>query len=332
MNILVTGAAGFIGSQLCQSLVIDGNDVVGVDNMSPYYDVSLKEARVEVMSHSKNFHFYRISVLEKYVLEQLFLKFSFDCVVHLAAQAGIRYSYLNPDDVLSANIIGMVNTIELCRKYNVTKFVYASSSSVYGDCEQHPFQESFLSGTLLSPYAVSKKCCEDVAQNYCNIYGVPSVGLRFFTVYGPWGRPDMAPMIFAHALKDELPIFLYNKGLLIRDFTYIGDVIKGIECAIKCAGEGKLSGKHVIYNIGRGEPVSVKDFLSTLEQSMGRSAIIEERPKPHADVAYTHADITKARLEIGFMPTYTIEDGIHRFVEWFNQYYCDEFRHGGRSL
>lgn len=324
MNILVTGAAGFIGSQLCHSLVSNGNEVVGIDNMSPYYDISLKESRIDNINLFKNFHFFRMSVLEKIELEQLFHRYSFDCIVHLAAQAGVRYSYINPDEVLSANILGMINVIELCRKKNVCKFIYASSSSVYGDCHQLPFKEDFIETNLLSPYAVSKKCCEDIAESYCRIYGVASIGMRFFTVYGPWGRPDMAPMVFAQALNKGLPISLYDNGLLARDFTYIEDVVTGIECAINCAGEGKLFKKHVVYNIGRGEPVLIKDFLRLLEYCMGKSAVIDESPKPDADVTYTHADITKANKELGFFPTYTIEDGIPKFIDWFNEYYYNK--------
>lgn len=324
MNILVTGAAGFIGSQLCHSLLLGGDEVVGIDNMSPCYGTLLKDDRIENLNTFKNFHFFKMSVLDKVRLGQLFQQHSFECVVHLAALAGVRYSYLNPADVLSSNISGMISIIEQCRKSNISKFIYASSSSVYGDCNQRPFREDTAAGKLLSPYAFSKQCCEDIAQSYCYIYGVSSIGLRFFTVYGPWGRPDMAPMIFANALKNNSSISLYNNGQLVRDFTYIDDVINGIECAVKCAGEKDFIGKHVIYNIGRGEPILVKDFLSTLEHHMGKSAIIVDKSKPIADVEYTHAEISKAKIELGFEPSYSIEDGIPKFVEWFNSYYCNK--------
>ena len=320
MKILVTGAAGFIGFHLCHSLLKRGDEVIGVDNMNSYYDVSLKEARLSINATYDKYHMYKMSVSELEGLEALFSRESYDCVVHLAAQAGVRYSLDNPKDALGTNILGMINVLEMCRKYNIPKLVYASSSSVYGNSSKYPYNEGQKVDIQISPYATSKKCCEFLAESYSNIYGLLCVGLRFFTVYGPWGRPDMAPLIFANSIKDDKPIKLYDNGTLYRDFTYIDDIINGINSVIDKNFEF-YTYRHHIYNLGNGSPVAVAEFLQVLENVMAKHAITYNATKPECDVPYTFADITKASKEINFSPKYNLQKGIPLFVEWFNQYY-----------
>lgn len=337
MKILITGIAGFIGANLALKLLRLPQEmhIIGIDNMNGKYDVSLKEYRLSCIYnlyndylqsrdgklHAKSLNIIKADTCNQRLVNEIFEKYKPEIVVHLAAHAGVRYSLNSPQEVLSQNIIGMINVLESCRKYNVIKLIYASSSSVYGNSKRYPFTEDLFIQNQISPYASSKKCCEDLAQCYSSIYGLLCIGLRFFTVYGPWGRPDMAPLIFAHAIKENKPVTLYNQGNLSRDFTYIDDAINGILLAIDNAQWNTSSSNHHLYNIGYGYSVPIIDLLHLIEKGLGHSAIVYYAPKPDCDVECTFADITKAMTELGYKPKYTINDGIPLFLDWFNQYY-----------
>lgn len=342
MKILVTGAAGFIGSKLSQMLAHRGDDVVGVDNINDYYDVSLKYARMrdllgvdvvdeemifgekKVSSIYPNLSFIRLSIDDKQALDSLFECDNFDVVVNLAAQAGVRYSITHPYVYMQSNLIGFLNILEACRNYNVPRLVFASSSSVYGMNDKVPYNEDDKVDTPVSLYAASKKSNELMAHCYSKLYGFLTIGLRYFTVYGPWGRPDMSPMLFADALKEGKPIKVFNNGDMIRDFTYIDDIVEGTIRAIDHTIDKNQclhNVPHKIYNIGCSNPVKLMDFISELEIAYGKEAIKEFLPMQPGDVYQTNADTSRLEEDMGYKPHWTLHNGIASFMKWYKFYY-----------
>lgn len=315
MKVLVTGAAGFIGSKLAWALAQRGDDVVGIDNFNDYYDVRLKQARVKEFGLSVQ----TMDIADKPALDALFAAEKFDKVVNLAAQAGVRYSITNPYAYLQSNLVGFLNILEACRHFNVKHLVYASSSSVYGLNAAVPFQENGQTDKPVSLYAATKKSDELMAHAYCKLYGIAMTGLRYFTVYGPWGRPDMSPMLFASAISKGEPIKVFNNGDMLRDFTYIDDIVEGTIRCIDREPEPDENGlPYRVYNIGCGHPVKLMDFISALEQAMGREAQKEFLPMQPGDVYQTYADTTKLETEIGYKPHVQLREGIKQFVAWYN--------------
>ena len=338
MKILVTGAAGFIASKIAAMLAQRGDKVIGVDNINDYYDVRLKYARLrellgieydgldmpftEVYISTKypNFRFIRLSIEDKTAIDALFGKEHFDVVLNLAAQAGVRYSITNPYSYMQSNLVGFLNILEACRNYNVPKLVFASSSSVYGMNEQVPYNEEDKVDTPVSLYAASKKSNELMAHCYSKLYGLQTIGLRFFTVYGPWGRPDMSPMLFATALRDGKPIKVFNNGDMIRDFTYIDDIAEGtIRTIDHDIPEDKRENgvAYRIYNIGCSHPVKLMDFISEMESAYGVEAKKEFLPMQPGDVYQTNADTSRLESEMGYKPHVSLHDGIGEFMKWY---------------
>lgn len=341
MKILLTGVAGFIGSKLANVLASRGNDVFGVDNINDYYDVHLKYTRLSAllgvvadddMLYNKeyfsntlpSFCFMRMSIDDKQSLDSLFEKEKFDVVVNLAAQAGVRYSITNPYTYMQSNLVGFLNILEACRHYNVPKLVFASSSSVYGMNEKVPYSEEDKVDTPVSLYAASKKSNELMAHCYAKLYNIQCIGLRFFTVYGPWGRPDMSPMLFANALRDNQPITVFNNGDMIRDFTYIDDIVEGTIRTIDNdipADKRDNNVPYRIYNIGCSTPVKLMDFIHALETSYGKEAEKVYLPMQPGDVYQTNADTSRLESEIGYKPHWSLQDGISEFMKWYKKYY-----------
>ncbi|MEM7359267.1 MAG: NAD-dependent epimerase/dehydratase family protein [Pseudomonadota bacterium] len=320
MQILVTGAAGFIGADLTQKLLAAGHHVVGVDNMNDYYEVSLKQARLAEISRSENhgnFNFLHQDICERESCAQLFHDFAFDAVVNLAAQAGVRYSLENPQSYIDSNLVGFGNILEGCRHANVQHLIYASSSSVYGANRNFPFSEADRVDNPVSMYAATKKANELMAHSYAHLYGMRCTGLRFFTVYGPWGRPDMAPVRFASRMLKGEPIPVYNEGNMIRDFTYIDDISDGMMKVI-AAKQGE---NYRVYNIGRGEPVQLLDFIKSLETHLGVTAVLNMLPMQDGDVPRTMADTARLESDFGYRPTVSMDDGVKRFADWYRSYY-----------
>lgn len=316
MKILVTGAAGFIGFHCVRELV-KNNIIVGVDNINDYYDTNLKYARLNDLKNYKNFSFIKLDIAEdRAALENLFSENNFDLVLNLAAQAGVRYSIEHPECYVKSNIVGFFNIIECCRKYNVSKIVYASSSSVYGNLYETPFSESANVNSPESLYAATKITDELFANVYNKIYGLSFVGLRFFTVYGPWGRPDMAPFLFTNAIINDKPIRIFGNGELYRDFTYIDDIVNGIVRVVNL----DFSGKNEILNIGHGSPIKLLDFISIIEKEIGKSAKKIFCDMQPGDVYTTYADTSKLEQLTGYKPSTSLEEGIHKFIEWYKQY------------
>lgn len=314
MKILVTGAAGFIGSHLMHALVRRGDDVVGIDNFNDYYDVRLKEARVAAFGLRVR----KMDLADKEALDALFSAERFDKVVNLAAQAGVRYSITNPYAYLQSNLVGFLHILEGCRNYGVKHLVYASSSSVYGLNEQVPYRESDKADRPVSLYAASKKSNELMAHAYCKLYGFACTGLRFFTVYGPWGRPDMSPMLFARAISQGDPIRVFNHGDMIRDFTYIDDIVEGtIGCIDREPAPNENGLPYRVYNIGCSHPVKLMDFISEIEQAMGCEAKKEFLPMQPGDVYQTNADTALLEREVGYKPHVRLHEGIQAFVQWY---------------
>lgn len=330
MKALVTGAAGFIGSALCERLATDGWDVLGVDNLNDYYPVSLKIARLESLglnprdignmerpaesSVFPSLKFLKADITDRDSMEGVFANYRPDVVMNLAAQAGVRYSIENPYAYLLNNVDGFLILLECARHWPVRKFVYASSSSIYGGNSKVPFSESDPVDNPMSLYAATKKSNEAMARAYRNLYNVPAVGLRFFTVYGPWGRPDMAPMLFADAITKGEKIKVFNHGDLSRDFTYIDDIVEGV---VRVMGDENFNPDHDIYNIGLGQPVNLMDFISILEKALGAEAEKEFLPMQKGDVYTTFADTARIRTDYGYAPSTTLEEGIRRFAEWY---------------
>lgn len=313
MKILLTGAAGFIGFHLAGRLLSRGDEVVGVDNLNDYYPVVLKEARLSRLASKKGFRFVKMDISDRRELPALFEAEKFDAVVNLAAQAGVRYSIENPWAYVESNLLGFMNVLECCRHYPVKNLVYASSSSVYGDNGKVPFSEDDKVDSPVSLYAATKKSNELLASCYNHLYGIPVTGLRFFTVYGPWGRPDMSPMLFASAILEGRPIKVFNNGKMMRDFTYIDDIVEGVVRVLD-----HPSGEPRVYNIGCGSPAKLLDFISLIETSLGRTAEKIMMPMQAGDVTRTYADTTKLERDFGYRPQVSLPDGIAKFVEWYN--------------
>ena len=321
MQILVTGAAGFIGADLCQKLLIAGHDIIGIDNLNDYYDVSLKRdrlAQIIKQENAKQFKFVELDICDRDSINKLFSSNAFDAVVHLAAQAGVRYSIENPQSYIDSNLVGFGNIIEACRQNVVAHLAYASSSSVYGANKNFPFKETDRVDNPVSLYAATKKANELMAHSYSHLYGLRCTGLRFFTVYGPWGRPDMAPFRFASRMLAGEAIPVYNQGNMIRDFTYIDDITDGV---FRVATSEKADDNYRVYNIGRGEQVQLMDFISSLETHLGVKAKINMMEMQDGDVPRTMADTSALKVDFGYQPKVSMDDGVKRFAEWYKDYY-----------
>ena len=340
MKILITGAAGFIGARLSQILAQHGDDIVGIDNINDYYDVRLKYGRLDNLGitdncvpytdipwknviQSKqypNFRFIRLSIEDNPKLQELFQAEHFDSVIHLAAQAGVRYSIQNPYSYMQSNLVGFLNILEACRHGNVPKLIFASSSSVYGMNEKTPYKEEDRVDSPISLYAASKKSNELMAHCYSHLYGLTTIGLRYFSVYGPWGRPDMSPFLFANAIREGKAIKVYNNGDMIRDFTYIDDIVEGTIHVLDHHFSPNSFSQNVhykVYNIGCGHPIKLLDFIEEIELAYGKKTKKEFYPIQPGDVYQTYADTTKLEQEIGYHPHWTLREGIKTFIEWY---------------
>lgn len=314
MTILVTGAAGFIGYYVCQALLQRGDAVIGVDNLNHYYDVRLKHDRLSQLKSHAQFRFLKLDLADRPALNDLFTQENITDVVHLAAQAGVRYSLENPHAYVDSNITGTLNILESCRHHPVRHLVYASSSSVYGLNAKVPFSVADTTDCPISLYAATKKSTELMAYTYSHLYAIPTTGLRFFTVYGPWGRPDMAPMKFAKAIISGQPIDVYNHGLMQRDFTYIDDIVAGVVKVLDKPASYRL------YNIGNNQPVKLLDFITILEQTIGIAAKKNMLPMQPGDVLQTYADVDDLIRDFSFKPTTDLTTGIKRFIAWYKDY------------
>jgi len=312
---LVTGAAGFIGSHVAQRLLERGDRVVGVDNLNPYYDVKLKKARLQILEKNEDFKCYQEDIQDLKAMRKIFETHEPRVICNLAAQAGVRHSLKDPFSYQKSNIEGFLNLLELARAQGVENFVYASSSSVYGDNKKVPFSVEDRVDTPVSLYAATKKANELIAHAYSHLYGIPCTGLRYFTVYGPWGRPDMALFLFTDAILKGRPIDVYNYGKMRRDFTYIDDIADGTLKALDRAVPYDL------FNLGNSNSVELMDFIGTLEKELGRKAEKNMMPIQPGDVPETSADIESSRAELGFNPGTSIEEGIRNFVAWYKEYY-----------
>jgi UDP-glucuronate 4-epimerase len=330
---LVTGAAGFIGFHLARRLLSDGIHVTGIDDLNPYYDVKLKEDRLGILQAEPNFSFHKADMADRGLLGEIFNARPFDVAVNLAAQAGVRYSLKNPYAYVDANLVGFVNLLECCRHHKTPHLVFASSSSVYGANARMPFSVHDNVDHPVSLYAATKKSNELLAHTYSHLYGLPCTGLRFFTVYGPWGRPDMALFLFTKAIYDDQPIQVFNHGQMKRDFTYIDDIVEGV---VRIMGRppqpnavwdanrpdpGTSYTCYKVYNIGNNQPVKLMDFIAAIEAAIGKKARMEMREMQPGDVPATYADIDDLVRDVGFKPDTPLEIGIRRFVEWFRHYY-----------
>lgn len=319
-KILITGAAGFIGFHLTQSMLDNGFSIVGVDNLNDYYDVNLKLSRLEVLKQKENFTFHKVDFSEKKAIFDIFENNDFGYVIHLGAQAGVRYCIENPDAYTASNLVGQMNILEAIRKYKPIHTVYASSSSVYGDIKTMPFSVEMKTDTPVSLYAATKKSCELLSHSYADMYGLHLTGLRFFTVYGPYGRPDMAYFKFTKKILNNEPIDVYNNGDMLRDFTYVDDIVKGI---IGCVGleQPKDETPHRVLNIGNNTPEPLEKLITLLEDALGRKAIKNYLPMQVGDVKATYADIDPLSKLTGVKPEISLEEGINRFIKWYSSYY-----------
>jgi UDP-glucuronate 4-epimerase len=334
-RILVTGAAGFIGAAVCRTLLARGDHVTGIDNLSDYYDVALKRARLQKLDSdsSANFDFRQADLADRPAMERLFTEGNFDKVVHLAAQPGVRYSIDHPHAYAESNLLGFLNVLEGCRHSGVQHLVYASSSSVYGANESMPFSVGDNVDHPVSLYAASKKSNELMAHAYAHLYSLPTTGLRFFTVYGPWGRPDMAPVLFTRAILAGEPIKVFNYGKHRRDFTYIDDIVEGVVRTLDrpAMPDPEWNGEHPnpatssapwrLYNIGSNNPVELGRFIEVLEDALGKKAEKIMLPLQPGDVPDTYADVQSLVDDIGYRPATSLEEGVARFVEWYRAYY-----------
>jgi UDP-glucuronate 4-epimerase len=332
-KVLVTGAAGFIGSHVAHYLLDRGDTVVGLDVINDYYDVNLKYARLERLQAKPGFSFVKENIADKEVMAELFKAEQFDAVVHLAAQAGVRYSLENPHVYMESNIIGHLNILEGCRHNQVGHLVYASSSSVYGANTLQPFSEHHNIDHPVSLYAASKKSNELMAHSYSHLYGMKTTGLRFFTVYGPWGRPDMALFLFTKGIMEGTPINIFNNGNMIRDFTYIDDIVEGVVRVMDRPPEGNpnWSGdapdpatsycNYRVFNIGNNNPVKLMDFVEAIENAVGKQAVKNMMPLQAGDVPSTCADVSELEAVTGFKPNTSVQQGIDNFVSWYREYY-----------
>jgi len=325
MTVLVTGAAGFIGSHVAQALLDRGEAVLGVDCLTPYYDIRLKQARLDRLTGHAGFAFQNLDIADRAATTALFqANPGLNRVVHLAAQAGVRHSLVDPYSYVTANVMGQVTLLEACRHHGgIGHFVYASSSSVYGGNKKLPFSEEDETRTPLSIYAATKLADEGIAHSYSHLFRLPTTGLRFFTVYGPWGRPDMAAFLFARAMLAGEPIKLFNQGNLRRDFTYIDDIAAGVLAALDKppADGGPSTPPQRIYNLGNSRSEDLRHFIAVLEQALGLKAKIDLLPMQPGDVAETFADVSRASAELGFTPSTPIDVGLPRFVAWYRAYH-----------
>lgn len=318
MTILVTGAAGFIGFHTCKALLARGDKVVGIDNLNGYYDVELKSARINQLNAVKDFKFESIDVFDEVALTELAKRNSITSIIHLAAQAGVRYSIENPRAYAESNLQGQFNILELARRQDIANVVYASSSSVYGGNDKMPFAEDDVTDTPVSFYAATKKSNELTAHSYAHLYGISLTGLRFFTVYGEWGRPDMAYWIFSEKLRRNEPIQIFNNGEMSRDFTYISDIVSGVIAALDNPASGLgLKVPHRVYNLGNDKPEKLMDLVEHIETAFGKKMIKDFQPMQMGDVKKTWADISRARNELAYNPKVSLGEGIQRFAEWF---------------
>ena len=336
MHVLVTGAAGFIGAALSAALLERGDRVVGVDSLNDYYDVSLKRARLARLTALPGFEFLQLDVAGREGVAALFSRHRFDAVAHLAAQAGVRYSIDHPHAYADANLVGFLNVLEGCRHAKVGHLVFASSSSVYGASVRTPFSENHSVDHPISLYAATKKANELMAHTYAHLYGLPCTGLRFFTVYGPWGRPDMAYFKFTRGILAGEPIPVYNRGEMARDFTYIDDIVEGVMRVLDRPAApdpdwdpahpavASSTAPYRIYNIGNNRPVKLMEFIGTLEKCLGRKAVLDLLPMQPGDVPSTAADISALGKATGFAPSTPVETGLARFVAWYHEYYNKE--------
>lgn len=333
MKVLITGAAGFIGMYTCRALLDKGVEVVGIDNLNDYYDVKLKQDRLAQLESDKNFKFIELDISDRPAMSELFEQEKFHRVVNLAAQAGVRYSLTNPYSYVDSNLVGFVNLLEGCRHHQIEHFVYASSSSVYGANTHMPFSVHDNVDHPVSLYAASKKANELMAHTYSHLYGLPTTGLRFFTVYGPWGRPDMSPSLFAGAILRGEPINVFNEGKMQRDFTYIDDIVEGV---VRVLDKIPVSSEEFdtdnpdpaasyapyrVYNIGNNEPVQLMDFIRTIEDALGMEASKNMLPMQNGDVVATYADIDELTNAVGFRPSTPLKEGIGKFVAWYREYH-----------
>lgn len=313
MNILVTGCAGFIGGHVAEQLLQAGHKVIGIDNLNDYYNTKVKKYRISLLEAFSDFAFYEGDIVDQELVNQIFERHKLDRICHLAARAGVRPSIKDPLLYEETNIKGTFNLLEACRKYEVAHFAFASSSSVYGGNSKIPFSEEDQVDHPISPYAASKKACELIAYTYSYLHGITCIGLRFFTVYGPFGRPDMAPFLFTKAIDAGETITKFGDGNTKRDYTYIDDIAQGTIAATL----QNFESKYEIFNLGNNEPVSLNDFISTVERITGKKAVIDEQPIFKGDVKITYADIQKAKNQLGYKPQTSIEDGLKQFYDWY---------------
>ena len=333
MKVLVTGAAGFIGMHCIERLLARGDQVVGIDNLNDYYDVTLKESRLSRIADHAAFRFHRVSIEDKEAMAGIFAGEKPDRVIHLAAQAGVRYSLENPHAYIDANLQGFMNILEGCRHNDVVHLAYASSSSVYGGNAQMPFSEHHSVDHPVSLYAATKKANELMAHTYSHLYGLPTTGLRFFTVYGPWGRPDMALFLFTDAIRNGRPIDVFNQGAMVRDFTYIDDIVEGVIRVLDKTATpdpdfdpmnpdpGTSTAPFRVFNIGNGNPTPLMDYIGALEDALGMTAEKNMMPMQPGDLPATSADTSELRDWVGFAPNTDVRDGVKRFVDWYIGYY-----------
>ena len=324
-NLLVTGVAGFVGFHLCQRLLDRGDTIIGIDNLNDYYDVSLKQARLEQLKNRSGFSFKKLDLADREGINQLFAQGNFEQVAHLAAQAGVRYSLKNPYAYIDSNLVGFLNILEGCRHSQIQHLVYASSSSVYGANKKIPFSVEDNVDYPISLYAATKKSNELIAHSYSHLYHIPMTGLRFFTIYGPWGRPDMAMFIFTKAILEEKPIDVFNYGKMQRDFTYIDDIVEGVIRTldrIPQSGENpQTNAPYKLYNIGNNQPIELLHLIEVLETALGKPAIKNFMPIQPGDVPITYADVDALIQDIDFQPNTSIEVGVQNFVDWYRSYY-----------
>ena len=328
MSVLVTGSAGFIGMHTANALLKKNEDVIGIDNINDYYDPELKRARLEELQVNKNFYFEKLDFAVPGSLNLLIQKYpEIDRIIHLGAQAGVRYSIDNPHQYMQSNLCGQLAILEFCKSKMrdsrpIKNFVYASSSSVYGSNKQIPFSINDNTDQPVSFYGATKKAGEVMAHSYAHLYQIPTIGLRFFTVYGPWGRPDMSPYIFTNCILNEKPIKVFNKGEMMRDFTFIDDIVSGILGALDTPPISlNASPPHKIYNLGNNKPVSLMNYINVIERACNKKAIIDLQPMQAGDVVQTYANIEESERDLGYAPTTSIDIGIPRFVDWFISYH-----------
>ena len=322
-KVLITGASGFIGFHLSSFLLENNYDVVGVDNFNSYYDFELKKSRYKLLTNL-NIKFYKIDITHFKELKDCFIREKPDIVINLAAQAGVRYSLENPESYVQNNIIGFFNILEICKSFKIEKLIFASSSSVYGNSHKEKFSEDDMVDDPLNLYAASKKSNELMSYAYSNLYKIPCVGLRFFTVYGPWGRPDMAYFKFTKNITEDIPIDVYGNGNMYRDFTYIDDIIDGIFKLINTSNQELFLNKnnsYELFNIGNDNPINLKYFISIIEECLGKSAKMNFLKMQPGEVERTSADLTKLKNTINFLPQTKIEEGIPKFIDWYQNHY-----------